>query len=65
MKGIKYHKIKMSYLYSLGKRIGMDKAIAYSSGARIVQAFTGVVSVLMVASFLSGEEQGFYYTFGS
>lgn len=41
----------------------MDKSIAYSSGALIVQGFTGVASVF--TSFLTGVEQGFYYTFGS
>lgn len=46
-------------------KLGIDKAIAYSSGARIIQAFTGVISIFFIATFLSGEEQGFYYTFGS
>lgn len=50
---------------SLLKKIGVDKAIAYSSGARIVQAFTGVGSIFFISTFLSGVEQGFYYTFGS
>ncbi|MDD3945200.1 MAG: hypothetical protein PHS38_10865 [Bacteroidales bacterium] len=43
----------------------MDKAIAYSSGARIVQAFTNFVTLFFISRFLSGIEQGFYYTFGS
>lgn len=47
------------------QRLGVDKAIAYSSGARVIQAFAGVVSILFVARFLSETEQGFYYTFGS
>ena len=50
---------------SLAQKIGMDKSIAYSSGARIVQGFTGVASVFFITSFLTGVEQGFYYTFGS
>lgn len=45
--------------------MGVDKSIAYASGARIVQAFTGVASILFIAQFLSKTEQGFYYTFGS
>ena len=49
----------------IAKKIGMDKSIAYSSGARIVQGFTGVASVFFITSFLTGVEQGFYYTFGS
>ena len=50
---------------SLLKKIGIDKSIAYSSGARVVQAFTGVGSIFFISTFLSGVEQGFYYTFGS
>lgn len=46
-------------------RIGMDGAIAYSSAARIFQAFAGVVSVFVLAYFLSGPEQGYYFTFNS
>ena len=49
----------------IAKKICMDKSIAYSSGARIVQGFTGVASVFFITSFLTGVEQGFYYTFGS
>lgn len=55
----------MSIIRSIAKKIGMDKSIAYSSGARIVQGFTGVASVFFITSFLTGVEQGFYYTFGS
>lgn len=47
------------------KKIGIDKSIAYSSGARVVQAFTGVASIFFITTFLTGVEQGFYYTFGS
>ena len=55
----------MFIIEQIAKRIGMDKSIAYSSGARIVQGFTGVASVFFITSFLTGVEQGFYYTFGS
>ena len=55
----------MSYLKFLAQKLGIDKAIAYSSGARIVQAFTGVGSIFFISTFLTGVEQGFYYTFGS
>ena len=46
-------------------KFGIDGAIAYSSAARIIQAVAGIVSIFFVATFLTGEEQGFYYTFGS
>ena len=47
------------------RKIGMDGAIAYSSAARIFQAFAGVVSVFVIATFLSGPEQGYFFTFNS
>lgn len=46
-------------------KLGIDKAIAYSSGSRIAQAITGPLSVLFIAKYLTGVEQGFFYTFGS
>ena len=46
-------------------KLGMDGAIAYSSLARVFQSFSGVISIFFIATFLTGEEQGFYYTFGS
>lgn len=52
-------------LVKIAKKIGVDKAIAYSSGSRVVQGLTGVLSVFFITSFLTGVEQGFYYTFGS
>ncbi len=51
--------------FDLAYRLGVDKSIAYASGARVVQAFTGVASILFISQFLSKPEQGFYYTFGS
>lgn len=49
----------------LAHKIGMDGAIAYSSAARIFQAFAGVISVFVIATFLSGPEQGYFFTFNS
>lgn len=45
--------------------MGIDRAIFYTASARVFQGIGGVVSVLLVASFLTGVEQGFYYTFAS
>lgn len=47
------------------KKLGVDWSIAYSSGARVVQGFTGAVSIIFISTFLTGVEQGFYFTFGS
>lgn len=52
-------------LRTIAQKIGIDKSIAYTSGARIIQGFTGVASVFFISTFLTGVEQGFYYTFGS
>lgn len=52
-------------LKALLQKIGMDKSIAYSSGARVVQGIAGVLTVFFVSTFLTGVEQGFYFTFGS
>ena len=46
-------------------RIGMDKSIAYSSASRIISGVAGVFTAFFVSTFLSGVEQGFYFTFGS
>lgn len=58
-------RVRNDFIVKIAHRIGMDGAIAYSSAARVFQAFAGVVSIFVIAAFLTGEEQGFYYTFGS
>lgn len=45
--------------------LGIDKAIGFTVISRLFQAFGGIVSVLLVSIFLTGIEQGFYYTFAS
>lgn len=56
---------KSNLVVGLAHKIGMDKSIAYSSGARIVQGVAGVGSIFFISTFLTGVEQGFYFTFGS
>lgn len=55
----------IDFLIRILKKFGVDWAIFYTSAGRILQAFTGVITIFFVARFLSGVEQGFYYTFGS
>ncbi|MDQ2832348.1 MAG: hypothetical protein M3Y50_01115 [Acidobacteriota bacterium] len=43
----------------------MDRAIAFTVLARIWQSVAGLVTLALIAHFLSPAEQGFYYTFGS
>ena len=52
-------------LIDIAHKIGMDKAIAYTSGNGIIGAFIGVFSVVLYATCLTKEEQGYYYTFAS
>lgn len=46
-------------------KIGMDGAIFYTSLAKTISALSGIITVFFIAKFLTGIEQGFYYTFGS
>ncbi len=45
--------------------LGLDKAIGFTVLARGWASLAGVVTVLLIARFLSPNEQGYYYTFGS
>ena len=44
---------------------GLDRAIAFTVLSRFWTALAGVVTVLMIAHFLTPNEQGYYYTFFS
>lgn len=55
----------MNFFKSIAQKIGVDKSIAYSSGSNVLRGFTGLVSIYFVSMCLTGEEQGYYYTFGS
>lgn len=55
----------MDIFIKSAKKIRIDGAIGYSSLARIIQAGGGVFTVFFIGAYLSKEEQGFYYTFGS
>ena len=45
--------------------LGIDKAIAFTILARGWASLAGLVTVALIARFLSPAEQGYYYTFGS
>ncbi len=55
----------MPTLIHLLRRFGVDRAIAYTVIGRSWNVVSGAVTLLLIARFLSPEEQGFYYTFGS
>jgi len=45
--------------------LGIDRAIAFTVLARGWSSAAGIVTILLIARFLSAAEQGYYYTFGS
>jgi len=57
--------IASSIRQTLKHRMGLDRAVAFAILARCWAAIAGVVSVLLIARFLSPNEQGYYYTFYS
>lgn len=55
----------MQFIKRIAQQVGIDKAIFFTSSARIAQGLGGIVSVLFIARCLTGIEQGFYFTFAS
>jgi O-antigen/teichoic acid export membrane protein len=49
----------------LRSRLGIDKAIAFTVLGRGWASAAGLVTVMLIARFLSPAQQGYYYTFGS
>ncbi len=47
------------------QKLGVDKAIFYTLLGRGLQISTALFTVLFIAKYLSPDEQGYYYTFGS
>ncbi len=50
---------------SIGVKFGFDRAIAYTVLSRLIQAFGGILTIVLIARFLSITEQGYYFTFSS
>src|ERR1700757_835113 len=49
----------------LRRGLGIDRAIGFTILARGWASLAGIVTVTLIARFLSPAEQGYYYTFGS
>lgn len=45
--------------------LGLDRAIGFTVLARLWASAAGLVTIVLIARFLSPAEQGYYYTFGS
>lgn len=55
----------IKFIKQISHAIGIDGAIGYTVLSRIISAIGGLISLVFIALFLSTEEQGYYYTFGS
>lgn len=51
--------------HSLRERLGVDRAIRFAVPGRGWSSLAGGVTVALIARFLSPDEQGYYFTFGS
>ena len=56
---------KARILEGLRRFLGLDRAIVFTIMARGWSSLAGLVTLLLIARFLTGAEQGYYYTFGS
>jgi hypothetical protein len=60
------YKFSASQFLAKSKRwIGLDRAIAYTVMGRFWQGIAGIMTVVLIARFLTPSEQGYYYTFFS
>jgi hypothetical protein len=58
-------KPRQTWVVRLKHLTGIDRAIGFTVLARGWTAAGGVITVLLIAHFLSPQEQGYYYTFAS
>jgi O-antigen/teichoic acid export membrane protein len=45
--------------------LGIDSAIGFTLLARIIQSVGSLLNIIFISHFLTNEQQGYYYTFGS
>src|SRR5438445_13817234 len=57
--------LKSSAVSRLRSLLGLDRAPVVTVLARGWSSLAGLVTILLIAHFLTGAEQGYYYTFGS
>lgn len=57
--------MKLMKIRKIASKLGFDKAIMFTSSTSILSAIGSIISVILVVKYLTGVEQGFYYTFGS
>jgi hypothetical protein len=64
-RGVKGENWRTSSVARIKHWTGLDRAIGFTVMARGWLSFAGLVTVLLIAHFLSAAEQGYYYTFSS
>jgi O-antigen/teichoic acid export membrane protein len=57
--------LKSSAVSRLRSLLGLDRATVFTVLARGWSSLAGLVTIVLIAHFLTGAEQGYYYTFGS
>lgn len=50
---------------ALAARFGITRALVFSVLGRVWSMLAGPLTLVFIGRFLTGEEQGFYYTFWS
>jgi hypothetical protein len=55
----------LKLLNTIFNNLGIDESIFYTISARLIQVLGTLVNIFIISLYLSKEEQGFYYTFGS
>lgn len=55
----------MNFKTIITQKLGVDKAIFFTILSRGLQVCTSLFTVLFITKYLSADEQGYYYTFGS
>lgn len=56
---------EMNIMRNFLQRYGVDRAISFTLLGRFWNSIANVCSIFIITKFLSDEEQGYYYTFGS
>ena len=56
---------KVSFLTKIKHWTGLDRAIVFTVLGRFWSAFVALITVLLIARYLSPSQQGYYYTFFS
>lgn len=55
----------MNFKLFIKDKIGIDRAIFYTLLNRTLSISTAVFTIVFIIKFLSSDQQGYYYTFGS